>query len=301
MNAGIAFGLAAYLMWGAFPLYFRLLSRIPALELVAHRVVWSTLLLAAGIALAGRWGAFRRATRNPRVWGLHAITALLIAVNWLTYVWGVNAGRVVECSLGYFLNPLVSVGLGVVVLRERLRPAQWVGVALAAAGIGTLAWGQEGIPWLSLTLAVSFGLYGLLKKQAPLEPVDGLFAETLVLFLPALGWIAFREAAPIGVLRAASALEWTLLAGTGVVTTGPLLLFSLSARRIPLSVVGLLQYITPTIQFLIGVFVFHEAFPSRRLHGFSLVWAGLALVLAESLWRNVRSSRARNRPLPSTQ
>lgn len=291
MNAGIAFGLAAYLMWGAFPLYFRLLARIPALELVAHRIVWSTLLLAAGIALAGRWSAFRNATRDRRVWGLHLVTALLIAINWLTYVWGVNAGRVLECSLGYFLNPLVSVGLGVAVLRERLRPAQWVGVALAAAGIGTLSWGQEGIPWLSLTLAFSFGLYGLLKKRAPLEPVDGLFAETLLLGLPALAWIAYREVSPAGVLHAASALEWTLLAGTGIVTTGPLLLFSLSARRIPLSLVGLLQYITPTIQFLIGLFAFHESFPARRLHGFSLVWAGLALVLAESLWRNLRPRR----------
>lgn len=292
MNPGIVFGLCAYLLWGLFPLYFRLLQRIPALELVAHRVVWSTALLAVGLLVAGRGRAFLQSTRAPRVWGIHLVTALLIAVNWLVYVWGVNQGRVVECSLGYFLNPLVSVGLGVVVLRERLRPAQWAGVALAGAGIGYLAWGQEGFPWLSVTLAVSFGLYGLLKKRAPLDAVDGLFAETLVLFLPALVWIALRESGPEGVLHTATPREWLLVASTGIVTTGPLLLFSMSARRISLSVLGFLQYITPSIQFLIGVFVFHEAFSARKLHGFALVWAGLALILVEGVWRTARKSPA---------
>lgn len=290
MNSGIVFGLCAYLMWGMFPLYFRLLQRIPALELVAHRVVWSTALLAVGLLVAGRGKIFLRSVRRPGVWGIHIVTALLIAVNWLVYVWGVNQGRVVECSLGYFLNPLVSVGLGVVVLRERLRPAQWAGVALAGAGIGHLAWGQDGFPWLSVTLAVSFGLYGLLKKRAPLDAVDGLFAETLVLLVPALVWIALREARPEGVLHAATPLEWMLVVSTGIVTTGPLLLFSMSARRIPLSVVGFLQYITPSLQFLIGVFVFHEAFSTRKLHGFALVWAGLALILVEGVWRTARKS-----------
>lgn len=283
MNPGILAGLGAYLIWGAFPLYFRLLQRIPSLELVAHRVAWSTLLLAAGMLLAGRWRAFAVLVRSPRVWMLHALTAVLIGINWLVYVWGVNHGRVVECSLGYFLNPLVSVGLGVVVLRERLRAAQWAGLALAGSGVAYLAAGQDGFPWLSLTLALSFGTYGLLKKRAPLGSVDGLFAETLVLFLPALSWIAFRESAPDGPLRTADTLEWTLLVGTGLVTTIPLLLFSMSTRRIPLSLVGFLQYVTPTLQFLIGVAVFREPFPDRRLHGFVLVWSGLALVLADGI------------------
>ena len=288
MNPGILYGLGAYLLWGMFPLYFRLLQRIPALELVAHRVVWSTTLIAVGILVAGRGKAFLSVARSPRVWIAHSVTAVLIGINWLVYVWGVNHGRVVECSLGYFLNPLVSVGLGVVVLRERLRAAQWVGVALAGCGLVYLAAGQDGFPWLSLTLALSFGTYGLLKKRAPLESVDGLFAETLVLFLPALAWIAFRETPSQGPLHGATVLEWTLLIGTGIVTTVPLLLFSMSTRRIPLSLVGFLQYITPTIQFLIGIAVFHEAFSIRKLHGFALVWFGLALVLADGILKSAR-------------
>lgn len=284
MNPGILFGLSAYLMWGVFPLYFRLLREMPALELVSQRILWSAVLLVGALGATGRLGAFWRRARTGRVWIFHLATAILIGLNWLLYVWGVNSGHVVECSLGYFLNPLVNVGLGVVVLRERLRAAQWAGVALAASGIVYLAVRMGSFPWLSVALALSFGLYGLFKKRAPLGSVDGLFLETLVLILPALAWIWFCESAPSGPLHAASGLEWGLVVGTGAVTTVPLLLFSMGTRRIPLSMMGFLQYITPTMQFALGVFLYREPFTAARLHGFLLVWAGLLVVVADSAW-----------------
>lgn len=269
-----------------------MLHRVPALELVAHRVAWSALVLAVGIAAMGRWRRFRERARVDGIWRFHAVTGILVGANWLLYVWGVNAERVVECSLGYFLNPLVNVALGVVVLRERLRPWQWTGVALAASGVLYLAARSGAVPWLALSLAASFGLYGLLKKRAPLGSVDGLFAETLVLLLPALAWIAWSEAPSSGPLRQAVALEWALVAGTGLVTTVPLLMFAAAARRIPLSWMGFLQYVTPSMQFLIGVLWFREAFGPERLHGFLLVWAGLAVVAIDGIRRAVASRAA---------
>lgn len=292
MNAGILLGLGSYLIWGLFPLYYRLLQRIPALELVAHRVVWSVAVLAVGILVAGRWRAFRGKVRGDGIWRFHAITGLLVGANWLLYVWGVNEGRVVECSLGYFLNPLVNVALGVVILRERLRVGQWVGVGLAVVGVLYLTFRAGTFPWLSLSLALSFGLYGLLKKRAPLGSIDGLFAETLALSAPALAWILWRELPSAGALRGASAVEWSLLVGTGVVTTVPLLMFSAAMRRVRLSVMGFLQYVTPSMQFLIGVLWFREAFGPERLHGFVLVWAGLGVVAMDGIRHAVATRRS---------
>lgn len=276
-------GLAAYLLWGAFPLFFRLLHRIPALELVAHRAVWSMAVLALGTLAAKKGPAFVRHISSGRILSFHFLTSILIAANWLLYVWGVNAGRVVECSLGYFLNPLVSIALGVVVLRERLRPAQWAGVGLAGTGVIYLATRAGSFPWLSISLALSFGLYGLLKKRAPLGSFDGLFVETLLLAPFAIGWILWSERTTAGPMHLANGLEWALVVGTGIVTTVPLLLFSSATRRIPLSWMGFMQYITPTIQFLIGVLVFKEAFGPERMHGFLLVWSGLGVVMVDGL------------------
>lgn len=284
-------GLGAYLLWGLFPLYFKLLHRIPALELVAHRVVWSMAVLAVGMVAMRTWRPFLQRFASIRILSFHVLTSLLIGANWLLYVWGVNAGRVVECSLGYFLNPLVSIALGVVVLHERLRPAQWVGVALAASGVAYLAVRSGGFPWLSVSLALSFGIYGLLKKRAPLGSFEGLFAETLVLALPALGWILWSEQAAAGPMRQATSGEWILVFGTGIVTTVPLLMFSAATRRIPLSWMGFLQYVTPTMQFLIGVVVFEEAFGPERLHGFAMVWAGLAVTMFDGIHRMLVGSK----------
>lgn len=283
MNSGLLLGLGAYLMWGLFPLYFRMLQRIPALELVGHRVAWSVVVLVIGIVAARRWTRFRARAASPGIWGFHLLTGLLVAVNWLLYVWGVNAGRIVECSLGYFLNPLVNIALGVVILRERLRPGQWWGVALAGAGVMYLGVRGGAFPWLALSLALSFGAYGLFKKRAPLGAIDGLFAETLMLLLPALAWILWSASAPGAPIRSASAVEWGFLVGTGLVTTVPLLMFAAAAQRVPLSVMGFLQYITPTMQFLIGVLWFGESFGPERLHGFILVWAGLAVVAMDGI------------------
>lgn len=293
VNAGILAGLSAYLLWGLFPLYFRLLHRVPALELVAHRVVWSALLLGIATVGFGRVRVFAGRVSDRRILSLHLATGGLIGVNWLVYVWGVGAGRVVECSLGYFLNPLVSIALGVVFLGERLRPAQWAGVTLAAAGVVLLAVRAGVVPWLPLVLAFSFGLYGLLKKRASLGSFDGLLVETSWLFVPALVWVFWSERSGQGVMASATALEWTLVVGTGVVTTVPLVLFGMAARRLPLSMVGLMQYLTPTMQLLVGVFLFHEPFGTDRTWGFSLVWAGLVVIALEA-WmpgRRVRSGR----------
>lgn len=293
MNPGILMALLAYLIWGLFPLYYRQLQRIPAMELVAHRAGWSLLVLALGIAITRGWYRTKERIASIRVVGFHAVTGMLIAANWLLYVWGVNEGRVVECSLGYFLNPLVSIGLGVVVLRERLRAAQWVAVGLAATGVLVLAVRGGTFPWLSISLAFSFGVYGLLKKRAPLGAVEGLFLETLVLAPLALFWIVWSERTGIGPLSRATGLEWGLLVGTGLVTTVPLLLFGASARRIPLSWVGFIQYLTPTIQFLIGVFVFLEPFGPDRILGFALVWSGLGVVLLDGILPTIWNARPR--------
>lgn len=291
MSRGIVLGLSAYLLWGLFPLYFRMLHRVPALELVAHRAVWSMCILVLATMAAGRAIPFIRQIASRRIATFHLATGLLIAANWLLYVWGVNAGRVVECSLGYFLNPLVSIGLGVLVLRERLRPAQWVGVGLAASGVVYLASRTGAIPWLSIALALSFGIYGLLKKRAPLGSFDGLLLETMLLSPFALGWIAWREMTPTGPMHLATSLEWTLVVGTGIVTTVPLLMFSAATQRVPLSWMGFLQYVTPTMQFLIGVVVFKEAFGPERLHGFALVWTGLVVAMADGIHRAFACSR----------
>lgn len=290
MDRGVLQGISAYLLWGLFPFYFHALKRIPALEVVGHRVVWSVAVLALVLGLRRETGAFVRQARGGEVWGLHAATALLIAANWLLYVWGVQAGRVVECSLGYFLNPLVSVGLGVFVLRERLRPAQWVGILAAGAGVATLAFRGGGFPWLALALALSFGLYGLLQKRSPLPSLPGLAVETLVLLPLALGGLAWAFGAGHAHAAEATVSEWILLAGTGIATTGPLLLFSAAARRIPLSLLGLLQYATPTLQFLIGVWAFGEP-TAGRLPGFALVWAGLLALTLEGTWRGLRARK----------
>lgn len=295
MNKGIVLGLGAYLLWGMFPLYFRLLHRVPALELVAHRAVWSMCVMAIATMVAGKVAPFARRIASQQIVSFHLATGILIAANWLLYVWGVNAGKVVECSLGYFLNPLVSVALGVVVLRERLRPAQWTGVGLAATGVVYLASATGAVPWLSIALALSFGIYGLLKKRAPLGSFDGLLLETMLLAPIAFGWIVWSERTPTGPMHLATSLEWTLVVGTGIVTTVPLLMFSAATRRVPLSWMGFLQYITPTMQFLIGVFVFKEAFGPQKLHGFALVWAGLAVVMADGIHRAFANSRKHRR------
>jgi len=288
MNKGIWYAIGAYAFWGLFPVYWKWLHQVPALQLLSHRIVWSSLLLLAVILLTKQWQAFRAAALTWRVLRIYLISAVLIGVNWLTYVWAVNAGFIVETSLGYFINPLLSVLMGVIFLRERLRAWQWLPIGLATAGVLYLTFAYrvgaaEGLtahgalPWIALTLAFSFGLYGLIKKVAPLSSLYGLTLETGILFLPALAWLIYSDVAGQGAFLHTGTGSDLLLVGAGAVTTVPLLMFAAGVRRIPLSLVGILQYITPTMQFLLGVLVYKEPFTHTRLIGFGIVWIALII------------------------
>ncbi len=285
MKRGVWQAVLAYVLWGLLPLYWKALSEVPALQLLGNRIVWSSVLLTLVMIAMGQMRSFRATAFRPRTLFVYGIAALLLGANWLTYVWGVNAGFVVETSLGYFINPLLSVVLGVIFFRERLRPVQWASVGLAAAGVTYLTYDYGRLPWIALVLAVTFAVYGLVKKMAPLASVEGLTLETGMLFLPAAAFLLYAQQAGSGFLIGSGWAVFLGLVGTGVVTTVPLLLFASSARRIPLSLIGILQYIAPTLQFLLGVFVFHEAVSAQALAGFAAVWVALALFAGEALVR----------------
>jgi chloramphenicol-sensitive protein RarD len=266
-------------MWGFFPLYFKLLQDVPATEILGNRIVWSFFFLAGIITLRKDWEIMRRTALKPRTLLIYTISACLLAVNWLIYVWGVNAGFIVETSLGYFINPLLNVVLGVVFLRERLRAWQWVPVGLATLGVIYLTVNYGQLPWIALALAFSFGMYGLVKKTAPLGSLHGLTLETGILFLPATLYLLL--VANGGTTGSHTPLTLVLLVGIGVVTAVPLLMFGVAARSIDLSLLGILQYVAPTCQFLLGVLVFNEPFTSVRLVGFCLIWAALLFFWVE--------------------
>lgn len=287
-RAGLLAAVAAFTIWGVLPLYLRPLQALPALEILSHRIVWSCALVFAWLALRGQLGAVRAALAQPQTrWRLVA-TATLISVNWLIYVWAVINGHVVDASLGYFINPLLSVVLGVVVLHERLNRSQRLAVGFAVVGVTYLAIVAGRPPWIALALATSFGLYGLMRKVVAVEAVPGLAIETLLLAPLAIAVLAWMTAHGTASLGQRSTTIDVLLLGSGLVTALPLALFAHGARRIPLSTVGLLQYIGPTLQLLLGVLVFHEAFTRERGIGFAFIWTGLAVYAADGLWRNRR-------------
>jgi chloramphenicol-sensitive protein RarD len=281
MKRGVLYGLGAYLMWGFFPLYFKLLQNVPATEILGNRIVWSFIFLAGIITLKKDWRTMRTAAFKPRMLLIYTISACLLAVNWLIYVWGVNSGYVIETSLGYFINPLLNVVLGVVFLHERLRTMQWVPVGLATFGVIYLTANYGQLPWIALALAFSFGMYGLVKKTAPLGSLHGLSLETGILFAPATLYLLMI--ARSGATAGYTPMTHLLLVGIGVVTAVPLLMFGVAARSIDLSVLGILQYIAPTCQFLLGVLVFGEPFTKVSLVGFSFIWAALILFWVEGL------------------
>src|SRR5215217_4851163 len=283
MNKGILNGLAAYALWGFFPIYWKFLHQVPALQVIGHRISWSFVLLVGIVFVTRQWNAFR-ATLTPKVFGIYTIAAILLTINWLVYVWGVNAGFIVETSLGYFINPLLSVLLGVIFLHERLRPTQWIPVVIAAIGVIYLTVVYGRLPWIALSLAFSFGFYGFVKKLAPLGSLYGLTLETGIVFPAALIYLAFLGFNGTGAFLHESAWTTVLLIGAGAVTTIPLLMFASAAKQIPLSVVGLLQYIAPTIQFLIGVFLYKEPFDQSHLIGFGIVWVALIIFWVENLF-----------------
>jgi chloramphenicol-sensitive protein RarD len=291
---GAIYGALAYLLWGAFPLYWPLLEPAGAVEILAHRMVWSLVVVVLVLTLTRDWQWVRPFLRNRRQVMLLVAAALTISVNWCVYIYGVNSGHVVETSLGYFINPLVTVLLGVVVLGERLRPMQWaaVGVASVAVVLLTVDYGHP--PWIALALAFSFGTYGLLKKQAAVGPVRSLTVETAVLFVPATALLVALEVHGTGSFGHVPAAHELLLISTGVVTAVPLLFFGAAAIRVPLTTLGLLQYLAPIFQFLVGVLVYDEQMTAFRLGSFGLVWLALAVFTLDTL----RQHRAR-RPAPT--
>jgi chloramphenicol-sensitive protein RarD len=284
VKKGVWLGIGAYAAWGLFPIYWKWLHQVPAVQLLAHRIVWSFVLLAVVLAVVRQWRAFRAEALHRRTILTYFVAAVLLSINWLTYVWAVNAGYIVETSLGYFINPLLSVLLGVIILHERLRRAQWVAVGLAAAGVIYLTLAYGSLPWIALTLAFSFGLYGLVNKIAPLGALHGLTLETGLLFAPMLLYLIFAEVRGEGAFLHMDGASTLLLIGAGVVTVVPLLMFAAAVRLIPLSLVGILQYIAPTLQFLIGVLIFGEAFTPTQFVGFALVWLALIVFTSESIW-----------------
>ena len=295
--AGLGLGLGAYLLWGLLPLYFPLLQPAGPVEIVAHRIVWSLVFCALLLTVTRQWPALLAVLRSRRSVTLLAAAAVLVAVNWLVFVLGVLTDRVVDASLGYYVNPLVTVALAVLVLRERLRPVQWVALGFGAAAVVVITVGYGELPWIALTLAVSFALYGLIKNRVgrAVGAVPGLATETLVLTPLALGYLLWLGGQGAGHFTSAGPWHTVALVSAGVVTAVPLLLFGAAARRLPLSVVGMLQYVTPTMQLLLAVVVLHEQMPAARWWGFGLVWVALVLLVVDGLraGRSQRLARAR--------
>ncbi|MFF9721005.1 EamA family transporter RarD [Streptomyces gardneri] len=278
-------------MWGLVPLFWPLLKPAGAVEILAHRMVWSLVFVGIALLALRRWSWIPELVRSPRKLALITVAAAVISVNWGLYIWSVNTGRVVEASLGYFINPLVTIALGVLVLKERLRPAQWAAVGVGFAAVLVLAIGYGQPPWISLVLASSFAIYGLVKKKLNLGGLESLAAETAVQFLPALGYLVWLGTQGTLAFGSEGAGHAALLVSTGIVTAVPLVCFGAAAIRVPLSTLGLLQYLAPTFQFLLGVLYFHEAMPPERWAGFSLVWLALTLLTWDAL-RTARRSRA---------
>jgi chloramphenicol-sensitive protein RarD len=291
---GLLLGLAAWVMWGFFPLYWPLLEPAGAAEILAHRVVWSMVLM-LGVVLALRKGALRATFADRRTRWLLAVASVLISINWGTYIWGVNNHHVVEASLGYFINPLVSVLMGVLILGERLRRLQWVALGIAAVAVLALTVEYGRPPWVALILAFSFASYGLAKKKANAGAVESLVVETLFVSPVAIGYIVYLVVTGASTFGGNGGWHVVLMIGTGLVTVIPLLCFGGAATRIPLSTLGLMQYLTPSVQFALGVIVFHEPMPAMRLAGFALIWVSLALFTFETL-RHLRQ-QPRVRPV----
>ncbi|AMO97717.1 eamA-like transporter family protein [Collimonas fungivorans] len=286
MQAGMFYAIASYILWGLFPIYFKALeAEIPPVDIVMHRMLWSFLFLVIVLTVRKQWAWVGPVLRQPRVIGGFIASALLLTANWTTYIWAVNNNHIVEASLGYFINPMVSVALGFIFLRERPRLLQWLAIALAAAAVLWLTWQAGHPPWIALTLAVTFGSYGLLRKTASLGALPGLALETALVLPLALAYLAYTTLQDHNTFVSASTSTRWLLVAAGPITSIPLLMFAAGARRIPLSLVGVLQYITPSLQLLLGVWLYGEELDGARLAGFVVIWVALALYSVEGLWR----------------
>ncbi|HEY6641652.1 EamA family transporter RarD [Povalibacter sp.] len=283
---GLAAAAGAFFIWGLLPLYLKLLQTVPVLQVTAHRLAWGCLFALGWLALRKELGGVGAALQDPRVRLRLFTSAALVSTNWITYVWGIANNRVVETSLGYFINPLVNVLLGVVLLSERLNPVQWIAVAIAGSGVAYLTWSAGQPPWIALILAVTFSLYGFVRKVVQVAALAGFGAETLMLLPIGLGYVVWCEIAGTGVIGHTGLKMDLLLVFGGPLTAIPLVLFAYGARRLPYSTVGLMQYIGPTLQLLLGVLVFHEPFHGPRVMGFALIWSALVIYAADGAWRN---------------
>jgi chloramphenicol-sensitive protein RarD len=292
INRGILYGIGAYTLWGLLPIYWKALKSVPPIEILANRMVWSMVFVALLLVIRQHWRWLRPALRNPRTVLTYVATATLLSINWFTYIWAVNAGFIVETSLGYFINPLLNVVLGVFFLKERLRLGQFLALSLAAGGVAYLTFSYGAFPWIALTLAVTFGFYGLIRKTGPLQSTEGLALETATMFLPALVYLFYLNLGGNGAIGHADTRTLLLLAGTGVVTGVPLLLFGAAAKHITMTNLGLLQYIAPTLQFLLGVLVYKEPFVRDQMIGFGFIWMALIVYTVEG----VRYARRKGEP-----
>ena len=293
-RTGILAGFSAYVIWGLVPIFFKQIAEVPATEIIAHRVVWAMLLMTALIGFGRGFGDALRIARQPAQLCRIALASALVLANWLTFVWGVNNGHIVETSLGYFILPLLNVALGVLVLKERMRPLQWLAVLCAAIGVAIEATRASGLPWIALVLAGTFAIYGLLRKQLPLDAASGLFLETVCMLPLALAWLAWSGPSHFGVGAGITATD-LLLVATGPVTAIPLLLFAIATRRLPLSMMAFLQYLAPTLAFLIGVLMYHEPLDTLRMLSLAAIWTGLAVYSVDL----VKAAAARQEvPLP---
>jgi chloramphenicol-sensitive protein RarD len=288
MSTGALYAALAFALWGIFPLYFRQIATVPSGEILIHRIVWSLVFVVIVLTMRRQWAWLKPVLRQPRVLAAFTASAVLLSTNWLIYIWAVNNGHVIDSSLGYFINPLVNVLLGYTVLHERLRRMQWLALGLAAAGVVWLTVLAGHLPWIALALAGSFGAYGLLRKVATLGALEGLTLETLLLAPIAALVLGVWMANGSSTFPAADATTNFWLIAAGPITAIPLLLFAAGARRISLTTLGLLQYIGPTIQLALGLWLFHEPFSAERLIGFILIWLALALYSAEGWWRSRR-------------
>ena len=290
--SGIAFALSAYFLWGMMPFFMKAVAHIPSAEVVAHRVAWSVPVAGAVLLVLGRTRDIKAAFRSPRTLRMAALTAALITLNWGLYVWAIAVDRTLETALGYYINPLVNVVLGAMLLGERLTRLQLCAVALAALAVGILSLEAGGLPWVSLMLALSFGFYGYFRKTLPIGPSQGFFLEVLILALPALAYILWLQAAGRGHFLASNPIDLTLLVMCGPVTAVPLILYAFGAKLLRYSTIGLMQYVAPTMIFLIAVFAFGEAFNLAKLVAFALIWTALAIYS----WSMYRSGRAGTAP-----
>ena len=293
MQIGILYAATAYILWGLFPIYFKALQDVSPLQILWHRIVWAFVLLFIVLAARRQWSWIARVSRQPKILAGFAASALLLSINWYVYISSVNNDHVVDASLGYFMNPLVNVLLGFLVLQERLRPTQWAAVALAAGGVAWLTLQAGHPPWIGLALALSFGFYGLLRKTASLGALEGLSLETLLLFPIALGYLAWLSLNHENAFTHTTLSSKCLLVAAGPITALPLLLFAAGARRMPMSTLGLLQYITPSLQLLLGVCLYDEPFGGQRLMGYAVIWAALALYSLDGVWKAWRSQAPR--------